>query len=168
MTHLNVFIVAICLKAAPYLQVWTELVWVSVVPLFPASMLLLFIISLLALQSRAGLHMSQILQRRHHAGMPRRLWAVHRLQAARPGCDSKVYGTQSWQPNPMAAIKPFIFYVLVSRLSDCWGKRDAGPTSQKPQRNYSIWIIHHTWGRYLFKGADMSLLPSYIVKWKAV
>lgn len=84
------------------------------------------------------------------------------------GCKQLSQATTLKSPalNPMASIKPFIFYVLVSWLSYCRGRWDTGPTSQKPQRNYSIWIIHHTRGRYLFKGTDMSLLPSYTVKLK--
>lgn len=155
MTHFIWFINVFSLQAASSLQVWSQLVRASVVSFVPRYSYF----HPLALQSRAG---SQILQRTRHAGMPSRLWAVHRLQTAKPGYDSKVYGAE----NQMAAIKPFIFYVLVSWLSCCRGRRDTGPTSQKPRRNYSIWIIHHTWGRYLFKGTDVSLLPSHTVKLK--
>lgn len=124
----------------------------SEVSFSPASILLLFIPpSPLWLQSGAGLHMSQILQRKPHAGRPERLWAVHRLRAAKPGYDSKVYGTRSQPVNPMEAIKPFIFYVWASWLSYCWRRRDTGPTSQEPRWNYSMWIIQCTWGRYLLK-----------------
>lgn len=54
--------------------------------------------------------------------------------------------------NPMEAIKPFIFNVWASWLSYSWRRRDSGPTAQEPLRNYSAWIIHRTWGRYLLKG----------------
>lgn len=135
---------------------WSEWGWSH---FFLRAMLLLFILLLLWLQRRAGLHMSQNLQRKPHASMPRRLWAVHRLRAAKPGYDSKVCCAQSSLLNPMEAIKPFIFYVLVSWLSYCWGRRDTGPTSQKPQRNYSIWIIHLTWGWYLLKGQTCLYCP---------
>lgn len=132
---------------------------VNVVSFVPASVLLLFILSLLALQSKAVLHVPQILQRKPHAGMPGRLWAVHRLQAADPGYDSKVHSAQSSHRNPMAAIKPFIFYVLPSWLSYCWGEA----------RHWShltetlVELIHLNYSSYMraiaFKGTDMSLCP---------
>lgn len=93
-------------------------------------------------------------------------WAVHRLCAAKPGYDCKVCGTQFQSLNPAEAIKPFIFYVWVSWLSYCWRRRDTGPTSQEPQQNYSIWIIHRTWGWYLSKGQTCLYCPP-AVKLKA-
>ena len=48
-------------------------------------------------------------EREHHTARPERLWVVHRLQAAKPGYDSKVCGAQSQLLNPMEAIKAFIF-----------------------------------------------------------
>lgn len=138
----------------------------SEVSFSPASILLLFIPPPLWLQSGAGLHMSQILQRKPHAGRPERLWAVPRLRAAKPGYDSKVYSARSQPLNPMEAIKPFIFYVWASWLSYCWRRRDTGPTSQEPRWNYSIWIIHCTWGWYLLKGQTCLCCPP-AVKLKA-
>jgi len=44
------------------------------------------------------------------AAGPKRLCVVPMLQAAKPGYDSKVFGTHSQPLNPMEAIKPFILY----------------------------------------------------------
>lgn len=56
------------------------------------------------------MHVAQILLREPHAAGLERLRVVHKLRAAKPGYDSKVYGAQSHSANPMEAIKPFIFY----------------------------------------------------------
>lgn len=111
------------------------------------------------LQRRSRLHMSQILQIEPRAISPWRLRVVHRLPAAKPGSNSKDYATQSLLWNVMVAIKPFIFYVLVSWMSYCWRRQDAGPTSQKSQLNYPIWIIHRVWRRYLLKGQTCLYFP---------
>lgn len=90
----------------------------------------------------------------------------HFTGAAKPGYNSKVYSAQSQSLNPMEAIKPFIFYVWASWPSYCWRRRDTGPTSKEPRWNYSIWIIHCTWGRYLLKGQTCLCCPP-AVKLKA-
>lgn len=53
----------------------------------------------------------------------------------------------------------FIFYALVSWLSQCWKRRDTGPTSQKAPWNYAIGIIHWIWGWYLLKGQTRLCFP---------
>lgn len=97
-------------------------------------------------------YVSEILQIEPHASMPMRGWAVHRVPGAKPGYDSNVCGTPSWLQTPVEAIRPFIFYASVSWLSQCWRRRDTGPTSQKPHWHYSVWIIKRIWRRYLLKG----------------
>lgn len=91
----------------------------------------------------------------------------HFTGAAKPGYNSKVYSAQSQPLSPMEAIKPFIFYVWASWPSYCWRRRDTGPTSKEPRWNYSIWIIHCTWGRYLLKGQTCLRCPLPAVKLKA-
>lgn len=109
--------------------------------------------------SRARSHVCEILQIEPRASRLMRRRAVHRMPAAKQGYDSNVCGAPSWLQTSVEAIRPFIFYALVSWLSQCWRRRDTGPTSQKPHWNYSIWIIHRTWRRYLLKGQTCLCFP---------
>lgn len=86
----------------------------SVVLFVPASALLLFIPLLLTAELSWVAYVIDLLQKDPHASKPRRLWAGHRQQAAKPSYRTKVCRAKSLLWNPMAAIKPFIFYALVS------------------------------------------------------
>lgn len=113
------------------------------------------------LQSRAGLHVVQLLQREHHTPRPKRLWVVHRLQAAKPGYESKVCSAQSQPLNPMEAIKAFhllcmsFLAVLLLEEARLWSHLTA-TSKELSHLNYSLYM-----SAISFKETDVSQLAPW-------
>lgn len=103
--------------------------------------------------------MAQILQRKPHADRPGRLWAVHRLRAAKPGYDSKVYSVTIQATESNGGYQTFhllcmsFLAVLLLEEARHWSHL-TGTSTELLHLNYSLYMRAIS-----FKGTDVSLLP---------